>query len=537
MDWPPLRRILARGSLRRSRVWRGVAAAVAAITAVIAITVVVSRHTTPGFAPPSTQESGLRRGASVQEPTSPPGGVLTGSIREGDQLAAITLLTQATLVRVNRTTDQVEPWLAESWTVSPDNLTYTMKLRPGILQRDGKPFVARELVSPLRAGDSPLLVMGKPLVVRASGPLDVQITFPGAFAPALRWLARVPIELGPFVLMPGLSGKELRFERNPHYWRNAPDGRPLPYLDALVLKIIPDQNAELQQLLDGQLDFIQSEIRPEDYGPLVRADQSNKIRVYDLGPGLDADALWLNLSKPLLAKDDFRLAISVAVDRRKLCDAVYLGACDPVWGPVTPGDPAWFDPGLPAAGPDKTLARAMLAGLGLHYRNADGILEDEEGQPARFTMLVRRESTRDGLGSRFVRDELRRVGIDVAIVTVEPDALQTRRLKGDYDAIYGRLMGTDTDPAMNLDFWLQWESTAWGKQIAALMRKQASTFDRVQRKQLFADAQKIYTEHMPAIVFIAPYDYVATSMRVLNAKPSRQRPALLWNAELLAASR
>jgi ABC-type transport system substrate-binding protein len=60
-------------------------------------------------------------------------------------------------------------------------------------------------------------------------------------------------------------------------------------------------------------------------------------------------------------------------------------------------------------------------------------------------------------------------------------------------------VATDSDPAMNLDFWLQWESTTWGKQIAALMRQQSSTFDRVQRVQLFADAQKIYVQHMPAI--------------------------------------
>jgi peptide/nickel transport system substrate-binding protein len=489
---------------------------------------------TPGFAPSTTQESGLRRGGAVQEKTTPRGGTLTGSIREGDQLAAITLLTQASIVRVNRATDEVEPWLAESWTASPDHLTYSLKLRRDILQRDGKPFIAPDLVSALRASDSSWLV-GKPLVVRASGPFDVQIVFPAAFAPALRWLARVPVGLGPFVLMPG-SRTELRFERNPHYWRRAPDGRPLPYLDALVLKIVPDQNAELRQLLGGQLDFIQSEIRPEDYGPLVRADQSDKIRLYDLGPGLDADALWLNMSKPLLAKDDFRLAMSAAVDRRKLCDAAYLGACDPVWGPVTPGNPAWFNPHLPAAGPDKTLARAMLAGLGLRDRNADGILDDEEGRSARFTMLVQRGSTRDELGARFVRDELRSVGIDVAIVAVEPDALQTRRLEGDYDAIYSRLVATDTDPAMTLDFWLQWESTSWGKQIAGLMRHQASTFDPVERVQLFSDAQRIYLQHMPAIFLIAPYDYVATSMRVLNGKPSRQRPALLWNAELLAAS-
>jgi len=90
---------------------------------------------------------------------------------------------------------------------------------------------------------------------------------------------------------------------------------------------------------------------------------------------------------------------------------------------------------------------------------------------------------------------------------------------------------------MNLDFWLQWQSTSWGKQIADLMRRQAASADRVQRVQMFADVQKLYVQHMPVIFFGAPYAYVATSARVLNAKPSRQRPSLLWNAEMLAVLR
>jgi ABC-type transport system substrate-binding protein len=69
------------------------------------------------------------------------------------------------------------------------------------------------------------------------------------------------------------------------------------------------------------------------------------------------------------------------------------------------------------------------------------------------------------------------------------------------------------------------------------MMKQASTFDRVDRVQLFADVQRVFAEHIPAIYFGAPYVYVATSMRVLNAKPSRVRPALLSNADVLAGTK
>ena len=41
-------------------------------------------------------------------------------------------LTQAKLVRINKVTQAVEPWLAESWTLAADRRTYTIRLRPNL---------------------------------------------------------------------------------------------------------------------------------------------------------------------------------------------------------------------------------------------------------------------------------------------------------------------------------------------------------------------------------------------------------------------
>ena len=54
--------------------------------------------------------------------------------------------------------------------------------------------------------------------------------------------------LGPFVLREYQPGQRVILERNPRYWRTAPDGTPLPYLDRIVLEIVPEQNAELLRL-------------------------------------------------------------------------------------------------------------------------------------------------------------------------------------------------------------------------------------------------------------------------------------------------
>jgi tripartite ATP-independent transporter DctP family solute receptor len=91
---------------------------------------------------------------------------------------------------------------------------------------------------------------------------------------------------------------------------------------------------------------------------------------------------------------------------------------------------------------------------------------------------------------------------------------------------------------MNLDFWIHPNAaTDWERRINDLMLKQATTSDRVERVQLFADVQKIYAQHMPEIYLGAPYTYVVTNLHMLNVKPSRQSPALLWNADQLAVIR
>src|SRR5512133_152720 len=58
----------------------------------------------------------------------------------------LALLTQAPLVFVNRATDTLEPWLAESWSESADHLTYTIKLRQGVLFSDGTPLTSADVL-------------------------------------------------------------------------------------------------------------------------------------------------------------------------------------------------------------------------------------------------------------------------------------------------------------------------------------------------------------------------------------------------------
>jgi peptide/nickel transport system substrate-binding protein len=507
----------------------------------------------------------------------------------------VSTLTHATLVRLNRASEEVEPWLAESWTRAADGLSYTLKLRPNVTFSDGHAFTSDDVLFSFeaaydeRAGGAladSLSIGGKKLQVAAPDPLTVIVTFPTPFAPGLRILDGLPVlprhklggalkngtfaqawglgtpldqlaGLGPFVITQYTPGQRLVFGRNSHYWRNDAKGVALPYLDRLTVEIIPDQDSELLRLDAGQLDMTTTEMRPEDYAPLKRAAGAGRLRILDLGVGFDADSLWFNLKPgglgpsdaraPWLQSDALRRAISMAVDRTVFANTVFLGAGVPVYGPVTSANRKWYAAELPPMPHDSARARALLASVGLLDRNGDGLLEDASNRPARFALITQKGNTPLERGAAVIRDELRKIGLTVDVVLLEGNATIQRVLSGHYDAVYFRLTTTDADPAMNPDFWFSsgsahvWNpeqttpATSWERRIDELMRRQTGSFDDADRKRLFDEVQKIFVEHLPMIQFVAPRIYVAVSTRVTNLTPTVfSRPQFLWAPDTIA---
>ena len=163
---------------------------------------------------------------------------------------------------------------------------------------------------------------------------------------------------------------------------------------------MPDQDAELLRLEAGQLDMTTTEMRPEDYAPLKRAADTGRVKLLDLGVGFDADSLWFNLKPgalgpataraPWLQRDALRHAISMAVDRQLFANTVFLGAGVPVYGPITPANRKWFGRACRRRRTIRQARDAELAAIGLTDRNGDGLLEDADGQPARFSLLAQK---------------------------------------------------------------------------------------------------------------------------------------------------
>jgi peptide/nickel transport system substrate-binding protein len=344
-------------------------------------------------------------------------------------------------------------------------------------------------------------------------------------------------------------------DRNPRYWRTADAGVTLPFLDRLVLQVVPDRNVELMRLEAGEIDLGSSALRAEDYVPVRRLEEQGRLRLVELGVDVSADAFWFCLAPEVKQADprfgfvqrpEFRQAISHAVDREAFAETVFRGAAVPVWGPVTPGNSEWFSPDLPRYAPSDDRARELLKGIGLEDRDGNGVAEDARGTEARFTVVTERGVASYERGVNVLREELGRIGIVLDIAPLESEEVTRRLVACDYDAMYHRPAIVDLDPALNLDFWLSsgpahvWNraqrapSTDWERRIDTLMLEQAAEIDPARRRQQFNAVQRILAENLPVLYFAAPRLYYAHTPRVQGVVPSVQHLPVLWNADGLS---
>ena len=507
----------------------------------------------------------------------------------------VSTLLQGRLIRINRSTFDVEPWLAEKWDSSPDGLTHTFHLRPHLTWSDGAPFSSADVMFSLEAALDPkvksvaaanMMIGGQPIKASAPDANTVVFTFASPFGPGVRIFDSLPIlpkhklgaalaagtlaqawgpatppselvGMGPFVLKEYTAGQRLVFDRNPRYWRTAPDGQQLPYVDRLILQVVPEQNAELIRLTAGETDLTHSELRADDYVNVRRAEEEGKVTLLELGVATDADALWFCMKPEVKAKDprfrflqkrEFRQALSHAVDREELAQTVFLGAAVPIWGPITPGNKPWFSPNIPRYVHSVDKARELLKRIGLEDRNNNGTVEDDRGTEARFTVVTQRGITNYEKGTTVLRDDAKAAGIGLDVVPLEVGALIERIESCNYDAVYFRPVMSDLDPAQTLDFWLSsggthlWNmsqktpATEWEKEIDRLMTEQATTLDPARRKALFDDVQRIFAENVPVLYFAAPRLFYGHSKRLHGVVPSVTRPPVLWNADMLSVS-
>jgi peptide/nickel transport system substrate-binding protein len=322
---------------------------------------------------------------------------------------------------------QLEGRLANSWEHSPDGLEVTMRLRDDVRWHDGVPTTAEDVAFSFARFRDPKL--GYPDVgglkqldtVTVVDEHTVRFRFKVAFADQLANLRRVilpkhllegipsaemssaafnraPVGNGPFRFVRWRQSQETIFEANPDF----ADGRPR--LDRIVFRVIPDQTAIETAFLSGQIDFVER-LRFESIGRLRKAGQVQVLTYLQRGYTYIA---W-NQRLPMFADPNVRRALTLAIDRESLVEAVAFGEGAVTAHPVMTQS-AYYAKDIPPHPYDPVEARRLLAAAGFRDGDGDGVLE-RDGKPFEFELVT-------NLGNRQREDALVVLQSDLAAVGV-----------------------------------------------------------------------------------------------------------------------
>ena len=477
-------------------------------------------------------------------------------------------LTAGVLLRFNRSTQKVEPQLAEDWSISSSGRTVTFKLRADLEFSDGTRLTAKDAAWSIRRVLLP--ATGAPVAEEFLSAAGVTVETPDERTVLVHLPRRVigigkvfdeiaiepadrPSEgrltAGPFVVADYRRSQYVRLRRNPHY--SGPDSKEfgLPYATGIRLDILDNHEQEIRLFEHGEYDVIDS--LPPDYFSLLKQKAPNTVR--DLGPSLNTEQMWFNQApgaplpaweKAWFQNQAFRVAVSRAIHRADLARIAYEGHATPAYSFISPANVAWFDRSLSVPQEDVAAAKAGLAKAG--FRLIGGVLTDANGHPVRFSIL-----TNTGNAARFkmatlIQEDLKGIGIQVTVVALDFPALIERMMHTqDYEACLLGLENVDPDPNAMMNVWLssspnhQWDpsektpATSWEAEIDRAMNMQASSLTDAERKQAVDRVQQIVADQQPFIYLVYPNALIAISPRLKGVQPAVLAPGLVWNVENL----
>jgi len=345
-----------------------------------------------------------------------------------------------------------KPALAKSWEFSPDRKTLTFHLDPQARWSDGQTLTSTDIVFSHQAAASPEVgwvgIDVKEAIASVAAPdsrtvvtsfsrlypYQLMDAVEGNVIPAhfyqstkfVEWpkqaFLEAPPASGPFRLKRYERGSLIELVRNPDYFR-----APLPRLDSVVFRIIPDETTLLNELLSGGIDVMEN----LPVTAVKKVEASQRLRIVRV-PDLSYTFISWNTARPLFAEARVRKALTLAIDRPAIIEGLLPGIGRPSAGPILSF--MWAaDPGLKPLPYDPAAARALLKESGWEDRDSDGIL-DREGVPFRFEL-----ETNQGSGLRsdivqMVSAQLKKVGIEAVPRIIEYGAFITGHEKHEYDA-------------------------------------------------------------------------------------------------------
>ena len=397
---------------------------------------------------------------------------------------------------------QFEPWLAESYEMSEDGLSLILHLRQGVKFHNGREMTADDVVwSVERAIDQTLGHHLGDRFTTCTGATKIdeyavsvnysQIThsaldgvtklyiFPQEAADDI---ATVPVGTGPFKFEEWIPGDHLSLLRFEDYWQEG-----LPYLDKVVIKPIPDDQARMVNLLAGSIDLL---------GRVPLADiellqQVPEVTIIRQPPGFAFDAFIFNVTRPPFDNTQVRQAMNYAIDREKMRELAYHGQ------------------GIMTTLPWSTTSWAFPQDLENYYTfdldKAKELLA-EAGYPDGF----KTEMTIRGTGgvaldvAQIYQEDLAKIGVEMEIVPTELPQYWPKLFDSDFAVVSHATGEATVDPSGVFEgaaccrpfrnFFMITENETWFPEYKAIIEQSQLELDQEKRKELYHDSMTILLE-------------------------------------------
>lgn len=402
------------------------------------------------------------------------------------------------LIDTDPNSGEVVPALAESFSVAPDKVTYTIKLRKGLQWSDGKPITADDVVYTWNTiiaggyGNSSLRditqVDGKSPTVTRLDDLTVKFVTPKPFVPFLKTLG-LPIAprhvfepitsqkdgrskfgqiwsteakpgdfvtSGMFTLASYVPSQRVEFVATKNFFVANSKGKRLPYLQRITYLFVPDPNTNLLKFKGKEIDL--TVVRARDAGDLSGLAKASNFKLYDFGPSQSSTFVCFNMNRSKNSKTgkpivdpiksawfndtNFRQAVSHAMDRQAVVDNYFKGLGAPTFSPFVSTSP-FYNSSLKPYKRDLEAAKQWLAKSGFKT-DKDGSLIDKDGHKVEFDLLAASGSTFGEFFCGSFKENMKDLGIKVNTQFIDFNVLADRISQtGDWQAIFFLLSGGD----------------------------------------------------------------------------------------------
>lgn len=444
------------------------------------------------------------------------------------------------------------PGLAESWMISPDGKTYTIKLRPNLTFSDGSPMSAEDiaftlsvLYDPKYDGDIDITqanilggaeykagVADSVSGLKVVDPLTIQVTTtqPGATTLSkiggpvlskayygkgyqrgnldyLRTLHGKPLGNGPYVYEKYIPGQEIRFHANTHFYRGTPPTRRFIYR-------ITNPSTNFQLFQTGETDYDAFTSRPDDIEQLQLLGFAN-INLYGSS---DYSKVEFNVRRPALQDAKVRQALIYGLDRQMLIDVVYQGYGKVAIEPIAPISWAYNPEGVNPYKYDKAQAEKLLDEAGWKP-GPDGI-RVKDGKRLELTLLASKKVLNDAL-IPIAKENWKQIGVVLKPQVVDFNALMAQRKSGNYD-LASFSTSTLNDPHDGVWDFYSTETKESGynnPQVDKLIDAGNAELDVEKRKPIYHQLYKVLAEDPPVILLGYRQILSASSARVTGFKP------------------